>query len=439
MAVEIYRVLEKSLCDKKGIRAGDSLISVNGNEINDVLDFRFYCDDEKLRLVFKKADGKEKHFKAKNLSSPDDLGLEFQTYLMDKQRACKNKCVFCFIDQLPKGLRPSLYFKDDDARLSFLFGNYITLTNLSDHDVERIIKMHISPINASVHTMDPDLRVKMMKNPHAGEALRHLSRFSEAGIRINAQLVLCPGLNDGEALRFSLQKLGELESVQSVAAVPVGLTKYREGLFPLRKFTAGEAAAVIDAIDAFNDGRKAEGKEPLAFPSDEFFQLAGRPLPDYGYYCGFPQLENGVGMLTLMRHDFYETLDETEGDSRPRRFGLVTGYAAKDLMEELAGAFCKKFPESRISVYAVDNRFFGPDITVAGLLTGADILRYFRERGDYEKVLLFPSVMFKSRDEQIFLDDVTKEDVERELGVRALVSDCDAGNLFDLFYSFAGE
>ncbi len=436
MAVEISGVLAGSVCEKKGVRAGDSLISVNGNEIGDVLDYRFYCDDDKLRLVFRKAGGGEKHFKVKGLSSPDELGLTFSTYLMDRQRSCKNKCVFCFIDQLPKGLRPSLYFKDDDARLSFLFGNYITLTNLTDHDVERIIKMHISPVNASVHTMNPALRVEMMKNPHAGEALKHLYRFSEAGIRLNAQLVLCPGLNDGEELIYSLEKLSELKSLQSVAAVPVGLTKYREGLYPLRKFTPAEAAAVIDMIDAFNARMTAEGREKLAFPSDEFYQLAGRDLPGYDYYGDFPQLENGVGMLTLMRHDFYELLDEAEGDARPRRFGLVTGFAAKDLMEELAAAFCEKFTGSRIAVYAVDNRFFGPDITVAGLLTGQDILRYFREKGEYEHTLCFPSAMFKSRGELIFLDDVTKEDVERALGVEVVVSDCSADGLFGLFESF---
>ena len=435
MAVEIYQVLPGSVCDKKGIRAGDSLISVNGNEIGDVLDYRFYCDEEKLRLTFRKADGREKHFKVKGLTA-DGLGLEFSTYLMDRQRSCKNKCVFCFIDQLPKGLRPSLYFKDDDARLSFLFGNYITLTNLSDHDVERIIKMHISPINASVHTMDPDLRVKMMKNPHAGEALRHLYRFSEAGIRINAQLVLCPGLNDGDALVDSLRKLSALESLQSVAAVPVGLTKYREGLYPLRKFRPEEAAAVIDAIDAFNAGRLEKGQDKLAYPSDEFFQLAGRALPGPDYYGDYPQLENGVGMLTLMRAEFYDALAQTPADDRERRFGLVTGFAAKALMEELAGAFREKFPNAHIRVHAVENRFFGPDITVAGLLTGQDILRYFRALGDYEKELLFPSVMFKSREEQIFLDDVSKEDIERELGVTALVSDCSADGLFDLFYAY---
>ncbi len=433
MSVKIFDVQAASLCYKKGIRPGDTLLSVNGSEITDVLDYRFYCDDEKLLLEFRKQNGKIKKVRAKNLSSPDELGLAFETYLMDKQRSCKNKCIFCFIDQLPKGLRPSLYFKDDDARLSFLFGNYITLTNLSENDVARIVKMHISPINASVHTMDPDLRVRMMKNPHAGEALRHLQTFSEAGIRINAQLVLCPGINDGDALVYSLKKLCELKSLQSIAAVPVGLTKFRDELCPLRKFTAAEAAAVIDTIDGFNAGRTALGQEKAAYASDEFYQLAGRPIPPYEYYGEFPQLDNGVGLLASMKYEFLQALDDSAPDRKTRSFGVVTGLAAAPLQTELAEAFCKKHTGSRITVYGIKNEFFGEDITVAGLLTGQDILRYFRAHPPAHKTLLFPSVMFKSKEELVFLDDVTLESLERELGIRAVVAACDAYALFDLY------
>ena len=439
MAVEINLVAKESVCYRKGIREGDRLVSVNGNEINDVLDYRFYCDEGTLRLVFCKPDGKLRRFKVRSVDSADELGLSFSTYLMDKQKSCRNKCIFCFIDQLPKGLRPSLYFKDDDARLSFLFGNYITLTNLSEHDVDRIIRMHISPINASVHTMNPELRVKMMKNPGAGSSLAYLTRFSEAGIRINAQLVLCPGINDGEELTYSLQKLSELKSLQSVAAVPVGLTKYREGLFPLRKFTAAEASDVIDRIDGFNDSLRKAGLDKTAYPSDEFYQLAGRELPDYAYYGDFPQLENGVGMLTSMRYEFLRALEEEEGDDVNRSFGLVTGMAAYSLMCELSGTFCDKFKNSRIEVYGIENRFFGENITVAGLLTGRDVIDYFREKGNYEKDLFLPLSMFKGRDELILLDDVSKEDVERELGVRVTVNACDATSMLDTFISFKNE
>lgn len=435
LAVTIFDVRKHSLCYRKGIRSGDSLLSINGHEISDVLDYSFYSDDEKLVLVFRKADGKEKRIKAHIRETADELGLSFETYLMDKQRSCKNKCVFCFIDQLPKGLRPSLYFKDDDARLSFLFGNYITLTNLSEHDVDRIISMHISPINASVHTMDPELRVRMMKNPNAGESLKYLYRFSDAGIRINVQLVLCPGINDGAALDYSLQKLKELKSLESIAAVPVGLTKYRENLCPLRKFSPAEAGAVIDTIDAFNTALSALGRDKLAYPSDEFYQLACRPLPPYSYYGDFPQLENGVGMLANMEHEFYGGLEQLSADDLHRSFGLVTGKAAYSLQTELAGAFCRKFPNSDIEVFGIDNVFFGPDVTVAGLLTGGDIIDYFLSHPCRFRTLLFPSAMFKSREELIFLDDVTLEQLEAKLGVRAIVADCSADALLDLFYS----
>ena len=440
MAVKIYDVQKHSLCYKKGIRAGDLLVSINGHEIDDVMDYRFYSDEEKLLLVFLKADGnKTKKFKAKITDSTDELGLEFETYLMDKQRSCKNKCIFCFIDQLPKGLRPSLYFKDDDSRLSFLFGNYITLTNLSEHDVDRIITMHISPINASVHTMDQDLRVQMMKNPHAGEALEYLYRFSEAGIRINAQLVLCPGINDGDALVYSLEKLKELESVESIAAVPVGLTKYRENLCPLRKFTAVEAAAVIDTIDAFNTEIEKEGRGKLAYPSDEFFQLAGRALPPYDYYGDFPQIENGVGMLVNMEYEFMSALELLDPDQKPRSAALVTGMAAFTPLTRLAAAFCKKFPMADIHVYGIENVFFGPDVTVAGLLTGGDILNYFKAHPATYDTLLFPSSMFKSKNELIFLDDVTLTDIETQLGIRAVVADCAGDTLADLFYELCEQ
>ncbi len=435
MAVKIYEVRKRSLCYRKGIRPGDSLISINGNEICDVLDYRFYSDEEKLILLFQKADSdKTKTVKAKIKSSADELGLAFETYLMDSQKSCKNKCIFCFIDQLPKGLRSSLYFKDDDARLSFLFGNYITLTNLTDHDADRIIKMHISPINASVHTMDPELRVRMMKNPHAGESLKYLYRFSEAGIRINVQLVLCPGINDGEALSYSLRELRKLKSLESIAAVPVGLTKYRDDLCPLRKFTAPEAAAVIDALDAFNASLEAEGREKLAYPSDEFFQLAARPLPPYEYYGDFPQLENGVGMLANTEYEFMTALDALTADAQYRRFALVTGMAAYELQAKMARAFCEKFPQADIHVYGIENEFFGPDVTVAGLLTGGDILRYFEAHPTTYQTLLFPSSMFKSKEELIFLDDVALADAEAALGVKAVVADCAGDTLAQLFY-----
>lgn len=433
MSVKIFNVTQGSPCWKKGFRAGDSLISVNGNEINDVLDYRFYTDERKLKLCRITSDGKAKKCTLHGIDSCDDIGLEFETYLMDKHMSCKNHCIFCFIDQLPKGLRPSLYFKDDDSRLSFLFGNYITLTNLSEHDVERIIKMHISPINASVHTMNPELRVKMMKNPHAGEALSVLKRFSDAGIAINAQLVLCPGINDGEELRFSLEGLAELGSVRSIAAVPVGLTKFREGLFPLHKYTRDEARDVLRVFDEFNALYTADGRTQIAFPSDEFFQLAELPLPDYDYYGDFPQLENGVGMIASSRHDFYAALESEEADTRIRRFALATGYAAYNLIVELSSAFCKKFTGTEIKVYRVKNTFFGEDVTVAGLLTGTTLREELKKEGFDYNTLMLPSVMFKGPDEPFFLDDVTKEELEKDLNTHIFITPCDGYGMFDSF------
>ena len=434
MAVKIFAVLKNSMCAKYGIRPGDSLVSINGNEINDVLDYRFYSDSEKLKTVFELRDGTTKSVVLRGMSGIDKLGLAFETYLMDKHRRCKNSCIFCFIDQLPKGLRKSLYFKDDDSRLSFLFGNYITLTNLTDSDVERIIKMHISPVNASVHTMNPELRVKMMKNPAAGTSLAYLKKFSDAGIVINAQLVLCPGINDGDELKYSLDRLASLASVKSVSAVPVGLTKYREGLYPLEAFTKESAAQVIDIIDSFNDELKKQGREKLAFPSDEFFQLAERDIPDYSYYCDFPQLDNGVGMIACLDKEFSDALDECEADNRARRFAVATGVAAYDIMKSVANRFCEKFRASEIKVYCVKNAFFGDTVTVSGLITGNDLITSLKSQGFCGEYLFIPSVMLKSKSEPIFLDDISVAQVEAALNTKIVVASCDAYSLFDAFY-----
>ena len=305
MAVKIAKVEKKSACFRKGMRDGDTLVAINGNPINDVLDYRFYATDDILNITYCNAKGKEKNRKIRSNGDVDSIGLCFETYLMDRHHSCKNKCIFCFIDQMPKGMRSSLYFKDDDSRLSFLFGNYITLTGLAESEVERIIKMHISPINVSVHTMNPELRVQMMKNPHAGTSLQLLKRFVDAGIRLNTQLVLCPGINDGEELTFSLQALADLgENVQSIAAVPVGLTKHREGLYNLTSYTKDTATDVLRRIDAFNQSLMQTGRSRLAFAADEFFIAAELALPDSSYYGDFCQLDNGVGMLTLLESDF---------------------------------------------------------------------------------------------------------------------------------------
>ena len=414
MAVTVEKVLFGSPAWRKKIVAGDVLLSVNGNPITDVLDYRFHITEPKLTLLFDTPKGNRTvRIRKKEY---EDIGLEFETYLMDKQHTCRNGCIFCFIDQMPKGMRESLYFKDDDSRLSFLFGNYITLTNLSEHEIQRILEMHISPINISVHTTNPELRCKMMNNRFAGETLQLMNRFAEAGIHMECQLVLCPGWNDGEELERSIHDLAALApAVKSVAVVPVGLTKYREGLTPLRAFTAEEAKKVIATVEHFGDCMLAATGERVVYPADEWYLLADKPIPDEDFYGEMPQLENGVGLIALLRSQFMEALENTtEKAAKGTETLLVTGVAAAPLIGELAALAKNKFPQINARVQAVKNDFFGHTITVAGLVTGTDILQ--QAQLDTAKRILIPDVMLRHEGDR-FLDDVTPQDLEEKLGV----------------------
>ena len=437
MSVTVEYVVPSSLCAGKKIKAGWELISVNGVEIRDVLDYQFQIKNEKLTLAFLTDEGKAKKIKLKKREG-DDIGLEFKTYLMDKEERCTNKCIFCFIDQMPPGMRNSLYFKDDDSRLSFLFGNYITLTNLKDSDIDRIIRLHISPVNVSVHTMNPDLRVSMMKNRFAGSSLSMLKRLADAEIKLNAQLVLCPGVNDGEELEFSLSELGKLfPSIQSIACVPVGLTKYREKLPALRLYTPEEAKTVIETVDRFGEDFKKKHGTRLAFCADEFYISAKLQLPDEEYYEDYPQLENGVGLCASMESEFELALSDAEIDSMTGEISLATGVAAYPLIKRLAESAKKKLPNLKINVYAVENDFFGRSITVAGLITGKDLIEQLKGK-KLGKTLLIPSVMLKA-DEDVFLDDVTLEQASDELGVKVVPVINDGGALFDAIINYGGE
>lgn len=414
MSVTVCGVERNSYAYYGGIQAGDILCTINGNEINDVLDYRFYIIETKLRLEFMHGD----ELRCINIQKEEyeDIGLEFETYLMDKQRHCCNKCVFCFIDQLPKGLRPSLYFKDDDSRLSFLFGNYITLTNISEKEVERIIKMHISPINISVHTTNPELRVKMMKNKNAGKALDIIKRFTDAGIMVNAQLVLCPGLNDKNELRRSLNDLGALyPNIQSIACVPVGLTKYREGLHELRPFTAAEARETVGIIENFGDKFKAEHGTRLAYPGDEFYLLGGLPVPQPEFYEEFAQIENGVGMWASLKSEFTERLEAAEVSdlSASRHISVATGKAAAPLLRNLVDEATKKWHNLKVEVYEIKNRFFGENITVSGLLTGKDFTEQLSGK-ELGTELLIPADSLR-REGDVFLDDMSLEELSLNL------------------------
>lgn len=416
MAVKISGIDAGSIAEKKKIQAGDELISINGSEINDVLDYRFYINDTKLLLSLKTAAGKSKLVLIRK-DEFEDIGLEFETYLMDKQRSCKNKCIFCFIDQLPKGLRKSLYFKDDDSRLSFLFGNYITLTNLTDSEAQRIIKMHISPVNISVQTMNPELRVKMMANPKAGESLKYMFEFAKAGIAINTQLVLCPGINDGAELERSLNELGSLyPAVQSIAAVPVGLSDHRQGLYPLEPYTKETAREVIGVIDRFNEKFKKENGAVIAYAADEFYIKAELPMPDAEYYNDFPQLENGVGMWALLQSEFDSALAECEIKSLKRRATIVTGKAAYPLISALAEKAMKKIAGLDINVVAAENKLLGSMITVSGLLCGADIADAVSGVDLGEELIIPPNCLRSEGD--MFLDDMTVEELSDRLKVR---------------------
>ncbi len=423
MAVKITGVETASTSEKHGIKAGDKLLKINGHAIKDVLDYRFYVTEKQVRLELEATDGTvtEKQIKKREY---DDLGLEFETYLMDKQRFCKNKCMFCFIDQMPKGLRESLYFKDDDSRMSFLFGNYITLTNLTDDDIDRIISMKTSPVNISVHTMNPDLRVKMMKNPSAGTSLRFIKRLTDAGIKVNAQLVLCPEINDGTELEFSLRELSALApNVQSVAIVPVGLTKFREKLPELRLFRQDEASNVLGTIKKFAAENFAKHGTRICHAADEFYLLAKRDFPDYDAYEDFNQLENGVGLLPLLQHEFADAIEETEAFELNRHITIATGVAAAPALNLFAEEAMKRFNGLKVTVTPIENEYLGTSRTVAGLVTATDIIDQLKgkELGDE---LLIPAVMLR-HERDLFLDSISVDEVAKALGcnVRAVEND----------------
>ena len=430
MSVVIQSVLADSYSEKSGLMSGDVLVSVNGTEIYDVLDYRFCIQARKLSLSVERQ-GVPMNFSIRKSDEFADIGLEFETYLMDKQHSCKNKCIFCFVDQMPKGMRKSLYFKDDDSRLSFLFGNYITLTGLCEREIQRIIDMHISPVNISVHTMNPTLRVEMMKNPSAGKVLKNLERFAENGIEMNTQLVLCPGINDGDELRYSLNELGKMyPAVKSIAAVPVGLTRYRDGLADLRSYTKEEAAQVIDIIDEFNAHFSFfNNGEIIAFPSDEFYLLAERELPSAEHYGEFSQLDNGVGVCALLKDEFMTALGEATPKQVDRTVTIATGVSAYDLLCELSLAAQEKFEGLTVNVVKIVNNFFGDKVTVAGLITGQDFINQLKGR-DFGDALLIPAVSLRNERDK-FLDDITIEELSQKLGIIAEPVENDGARLLE--------
>lgn len=429
--VTIDRVDKRSLADRLGLRAGDRLVSLNGYEINDVLDYEFYAADSGLRIEYERGGVR----RAVSVWHPagGDLGLHFSTYLMDEKRRCRNGCIFCFIDQNPKGLRESLYFKDDDERLSFLQGNYVTLTNLTPAQVERIVRMHISPINVSVHTTDPELRVRMMRNKDAGLVLGYLDTLASGGIALNVQLVLCHTVNDGQALARSLDDLLKLDTLQSVACVPAGLTRHREGLTPLVPFDRESASAVLDLLEEKSRAYIAKFGARTVYAADEFFLKAGREVPGESYYEGYPQLENGVGMLRSHSDEFLAALETAAYTAAGSPFTCVTGEAAYGHICALLEAAKAKFPFLEGDVACIRNDFYGESITVAGLLVGRDIIAQLRARGHHRRLIL-PSCMLRAEGD-LFLDDTTLPQLSDSLGVSVTVIGPSGDELLEAFFA----
>ncbi|MCC8137376.1 MAG: DUF512 domain-containing protein [Clostridiales bacterium] len=433
MTEHIIKEIEPgSIAEELELAPGDVVLSVNDQEIEDIFDYHYLINDEYLTMQVRKADGEEWELEIEK-EFEDDLGIVFASSLMDEYRSCRNHCIFCFIDQMPKGMRETLYFKDDDSRLSFLQGNYVTLTNMSDHDIDRIIRYHLEPINISFHTMNPELRCKMLRNRFAGDIFPKVQRLADAGIEMNGQIVLCRGINDGAELEDSIRKLtGYLPHLRSVSVVPVGLTKHREGLYPLEMFTSEEAGQVIDLIEGWQKKIYSEYGLHFIHASDEWYILAGRPFPEAERYDGYLQLENGVGMMRLLYEEVEEELSKQEEASdpetecagkHPREVSIATGKLAGPFLRELCGRICERYPNVCVQVYEIRNDFFGEEITVSGLVTGTDLLAQLKGRklGD---ALLLPCSMLRSQ-EQVFLDDVSVSDLENALQIPVRIVESD--------------
>ncbi|MBQ8720209.1 MAG: DUF512 domain-containing protein [Clostridia bacterium] len=433
--VKITGVERASSAARHGVMAEDTLISINNNEINDVLDYRFYLTEPSVTLRIRR--GEDEYTVTIRKGEYDDIGLDFETPLMDKKHSCKNGCIFCFIDQNPEGMRDSIYFKDDDSRLSFIHGNYITLTNMSDSDIDRIIKMRFSPINISVHTTNPDLRVKMMKNKRAGEVLSYLDRLKGAGIAMCGQIVLCRGINDGEELTRSMRDLAKyLPELSSVSIVPAGLTKFRDKLYPLTDFSKEEAERVIDAVDSFAEGLKKKCGTRLFFVADEFYLKAERPIPDTEYYEEYPQIENGVGMIRSFTDEFgiaaEDLIELSQSVREPRCVSVATSTASYPMISDMAERVMAICPNLTINVYKIINDFFGESITVTGLLTGKDIARQLKDKPLGDELLVPANAL---RYDDVFLCNMTLSELSETLGVK--VRKCADG--FELFDAIFGE
>ena len=401
----IKTVESDSIAYELELMPGDELLTINDNVIKDVFDYHFLVNDEYLEILIRKSDGEEWTLEIEK-EYQEELGIVFENEFMDEYRSCQNKCIFCFVDQMPKGMRDTLYFKDDDSRLSFLQGNYITMTNVKDEDLERIIKYHLSPINISFHTTNPKLRCQMLNNRFAGDVFAKVQRLYEAGIEMNGQIVLCKGVNDGEELERSINDLQEyLPLLKSLSVVPVGLTKFRAGLYPLASFTSEDALAVLTIIHRWQQQLLAKKQSRFVYGSDEWYVLAKLPIPSEADYEEYPQLENGVGMLRILETEITTAIKARAGDVRKHKISIATGKLAYQFIAKYITMIKAKYPNVEVAIYAIENQFFGKEITVSGLLTGQDIISQLKGK-ELGECLLLPVNMLRAG-EQTFLDDIT--------------------------------
>ena len=430
----ICSVIPDSIADELQIRPQDVVLSINGEELRDIFDYDFLCQATWLELLVRSSSGEEILYEIEK-DEDEDLGLRFENGLMDEYRSCRNKCIFCFIDQMPPGMRETLYFKDDDSRLSFLQGNYVTLTNMDEADIERIIRFHLSPINISVHTMNPELRCRMLRNPSAGQVFDKIRRLKEAGIELNGQIVLCRGINDGEELEYSLREFEQyLPELKSVSVVPVGLTRYREHLPKLEPFDRESAGPVIDRIERWQQYYMKKYGTHLVHASDEWYIMAGRELPGEESYDGYLQLENGVGMVRLLTEEVREALESAakapglqDPSSIHRHVTIATGRLIAPTLASLMEEISSVFPNVRADVVPITNHFFGELITVSGLITGQDLTAQLQGR-DLGEALLLPCNMLRSG-ENVFLDDMTLDQVEEALQIKTVIVESDGRSL----------
>lgn len=420
---EIMEVFPGSIAEECGLEPGDKILSINDCEIQDIFDYQFYIEEEFLSILVRSRDGEEYILEIEK-GEEEDLGVAFKESLMDEYHSCSNKCVFCFIDQMPPGMRDTLYFKDDDSRLSFLQGNYITLTNMKMEDIDRVIRYHLAPINISVHTTNPELRCEMLHNRFAGDIMEKIGRFADAGIEMNSQIVLCKDINDKEELDRTLSDLSQFyPAMGSISVVPIGVTKYREGLRQIETYDKESSKEVLKQIRGWQDRFKKEFGSCFVHASDEWFIMAEEEIPEADYYEGYGQLENGVGMIRLLIDEVEDALSEVDGDSRVREVSIATAKLAYPTIVSLARKVEEKFPQIKIHVYCIINHFFGEKITVSGLLTGQDIIAQL-EGKTLGEALYLPVNVLKA-DEDIFLDDITLDEMKERLGVEIDVIDVD--------------